>query len=207
MFVPDSCLVDEAARDPVAAAAARRPDGLALITGVTSLTWSDVDRQVTAAAHRIAALAPPGERVAIVLGNSIEFVATYFGVLRAGRVAVPLNPAYTADELDFAITDSRAAVVVAGQAGQERLRSSAPTRVHPNFDLDLAAPAEGLPPVSAGELAVLLYTSGRAGGRRARCSPTRRWRPTTTSSTRSTRRWSARTTSCCSPCPSSTPTG
>jgi len=163
MFVRDFCLVDEAARDPVAGAAARRPDGLALISDDTTLTWSDVDRRVTAAAHRIAALVPLGARVAIVLGNSIEFAVVYFGVLRAGRVAVPLNPGYAADELDFAITDSQAALVVAGGAVQERLRSSGPTRVPPNFDLDLPAPAGELPEVAAGDLAVLLYTSGTSG--------------------------------------------
>lgn len=161
MFVPDSCLVDEAARDPVAGAAARRADGLALITGYTTLTWADVDRRVTAAAHRIAALVPPGERVAIVLGNSIEFAATYFGVLRAGRVAVPLNPGYTADELEFAITDSGAALIVAEEESAARLRSSGPPRVRPQFDLD--SPGADLPVVSARDLAVLLYTSGTSG--------------------------------------------
>jgi long-chain acyl-CoA synthetase len=159
MFVPDSCLVDEAARDPVAGAALNRPGGLALITGETVLTWADVDRRVTAAAHRIAALVAPGERVAIVLANSIEFVVTYFGVLRAGRVAVPLNPGYTADELDFAITDSGAALIVAEEAGVER--SSGPPRVRPHFDLEVEQ--ADLPVVAARDLAVLLYTSGTSG--------------------------------------------
>ncbi|WP_240669734.1 AMP-binding protein [Actinoplanes solisilvae] len=152
--------MDEAARDPVAGAAANRPDSPALITGETVLTWSDVDRRTTAAAHRIAGLVPPGARVAIVLANSPEFVATYFGVLRAGRVAVPLNPAYTADELEFAITDSGAALIVAEDA-RDRPGSSGPPRVRPEFDLEGAR--GDLPAVSGGDLAVLLYTSGTSG--------------------------------------------
>ncbi|MCM4077185.1 AMP-binding protein [Actinoplanes sp. TRM88002] len=147
--------MDEAARDAVAAAAAHRPTGPALITGETTLTWSDVDRRVTAAAHRIAGLVSPGGRVAIVLGTSIEFVVTYFGVLRSGRVAVPLNPAYSEGELEFAITDSAAELVVAEEDG--------PGRVRPQFDLDSAEPAGGLPQVKARDLAVLLYTSGTSG--------------------------------------------
>nr|WP_308208506.1 AMP-binding protein [Actinoplanes aksuensis] len=147
--------MDEAARDPVAEAAARRPAGPALITGETTLTWSDVDRRVTAAAHRIAALAPPGGRVAIVLGTSVEFVVTYFGVLRSGRVAVPLNPAYSASELEFAVADSGAELIVADEDG--------PGRVRPQFDLDPAAPPAELPQVAADDLAVLLYTSGTSG--------------------------------------------
>ncbi|MDY7084825.1 MAG: AMP-binding protein [Actinomycetota bacterium] len=149
--------MDEAARDPVAGAAARRPEGLALIATDAELTWSELDRRVTAAAHRVAALAPPGERVAIVLGNSIEFVVSYFGVLRAGRVAVPLNPGYTADELDHVLADSGAALVV----GADHSPGDSPPRVRASLDLE--GPEGELPYVSAGDLAVLLYTSGTSG--------------------------------------------
>src|SRR4051794_40388166 len=45
--VPDSGLVKEPARDPVAAAAVRRPDGIALVAGNTTLTWAHVDARVT----------------------------------------------------------------------------------------------------------------------------------------------------------------
>ncbi|WP_250027993.1 class I adenylate-forming enzyme family protein [Paractinoplanes maris] len=147
--------MDEAARDPVAVAARRRPDSPAIITGEITLSWSDVDRRVTAAAHRIAALVPPGARVAIVLATSADFVVTYFGVLRAGRVAVPLNPGYSPAELDHAIADSGATLVIAEDGG--------PDHVRPDFDPDPAAPAAELPPVAASGLAVLLYTSGTSG--------------------------------------------
>jgi len=158
-FVSDSCVVEKAARDPVSSAAARRPDGPALITSETTLTWAEVDARVETAARWLAERVPPGERVAIVLGNSIEFVATFFGTLRAGRVAVPLNPGYAADELEFAVTDSGAALIVAGEAERSRLRSAAVPCVPPEF----ADAAGELPPVSASDLAVLLYTSGTSG--------------------------------------------
>jgi len=153
--------VEEAARDLVAAAAARRPDGPALITAETTLTWSEVDSRVAAAASRVAALTAPGDRVAIVLGNSVEFVAAYFGTLRAGRVAVPLNPSYTADELDYAFTDSGAALIVAEGTAPAALRSSQARRVP--ADLGLEAAAGSLPQVAGSDLAVLLYTSGTSG--------------------------------------------
>ena len=153
--------MEEAARDPVAAAAARRPDRPALITADTILTWADVESRVALAAGRLAARTAPGDRVAIVLGNSVEFVAAYFGALRAGRVAVPLNPAYTADELDFAFTDSGAALIVAEEAALSGLPSWEPRRVRP--DLGSEAAAGSLPRVASGDLAVLLYTSGTSG--------------------------------------------
>ncbi|MEU4239343.1 AMP-binding protein [Actinoplanes sp. NPDC026619] len=145
--------------DPVAAAAASRPDHPALITADTTLTWAELDARVDAAARRLVMLARPGERVAIVLGNSIDFVVTFFGTLRAGRVAVPLNPGYTADELAFVVGDCQAAVVVAEQAARAKLRSATPPCVPP----DLGTATGDLPEVAAGDLAVLLYTSGTSG--------------------------------------------
>lgn len=102
--------------------------------------------RVDEAARGVAERVPPGARVAIVLGNTIEFVTTYFGVLRAGRVAVPLNPAYPADERDFAVEDSGAALVI--------------TRAE---ECPRSAVRREMPLVKAGDLAVLLYTSGTSG--------------------------------------------
>ncbi|WP_239163044.1 AMP-binding protein [Paractinoplanes rishiriensis] len=151
--------MDVPARDPVAAAAARRPHHPALITPDATLTWAELDARVQEAARRLVMLARPRDRVAIVLGNTVDFVVTYFGTLRAGRVAVPLNPGYTADELDHAIGDCQATVVVADLAERAKLRSPTPPCVPP----DLGAATGDLPEVRAGDLAVLLYTSGTSG--------------------------------------------
>ena len=69
--MPDSSLVDE-----IAVAAKSRPDHPALITPMSTLTWAEVDARVEAAARRLVMLARPRERVAIVLGNSVDFVIT-----------------------------------------------------------------------------------------------------------------------------------
>jgi long-chain acyl-CoA synthetase len=146
-------------RDEVAAAAASRPEKAALITPEGALTWAEVDARVSAAAAGVIRRTKPGDRVAIVLGNTVDFVAAYFGTLRAGRVAVPLNPGYTADELDYAFSDSGAALIVAEEPSTAALPSWEARRVH--LDPDLAA--ESLPQVDRDALAVLLYTSGTSG--------------------------------------------
>ena len=140
--MPDSGLVEEPARDAIAEAAARRPGRPALIAGDVVVTWAELDTRVSGAAGWIASRTEPGDRVALLLGNTVDFAVAYFGALRAGRVAVPLNPAYTADERDHAITDSGAALVVS-EPGES----------------DGTAPA--VP--RSGDLAVLLYTSGTSG--------------------------------------------
>jgi long-chain acyl-CoA synthetase len=136
--------VEEPARDPVAEAAGRRPDRPALIAGNTAVTWAELDTRVSAAAKWIASRTAPGDRVALLLGNTVEFAVVYFGTLRAGRVAVPLNPGYTADERDHAIADSGASLVVDGPPGPAETGDTP------------AVP-------KSNDLAVLLYTSGTSG--------------------------------------------
>ena len=53
-----------------------------------------------------------GDRVALVLPNSPQFVIAFYGALRAGAVVVPCNPLYTAPELQHQLADSGATVVV-----------------------------------------------------------------------------------------------
>src|SRR2546422_8348078 len=63
------------------------------------MTWAELDAQVDLIAAGLMALDLPYEgwpaRVAIVLPNVPEFAACFFGALRAGLIAVPVNPGYT----------------------------------------------------------------------------------------------------------------
>jgi long-chain acyl-CoA synthetase len=161
--VPDSGLVEDEARDLVREAAHRRPAAAALIAGDATLRWADLDTRVEAAAGRLAALCPtPGERVALVLGNTIHFAVAWFGILRAGLVAVPLNPGYAADELAYAISDSGAGVVVADEAAGSGLRLARATPV-PSRELTGDGPRAAFDRPARDQLAVLLYTSGTSG--------------------------------------------
>ena len=54
-----------------------------------------------------------GDRVAIVVPNSPQYVMAYYAILRAGGVAVPCNPLYVARELQYQIKDSGARVIFA----------------------------------------------------------------------------------------------
>ena len=54
----------------------------------------------------------PGERVAIMLPNLLQYPVALIGALRAGLVVVNVNPLYTATELEFQLEDSGAAAIV-----------------------------------------------------------------------------------------------
>src|SRR5437867_3402180 len=53
-----------------------------------------------------------GDRVALVLPNSPQFVIAFYGALRAGAVVVPCNPLYTPPELLYQLADSGSTIVV-----------------------------------------------------------------------------------------------
>lgn len=54
----------------------------------------------------------PGDRVALLLPNSPQYIIAYYGVLKAGAVVLPLNPLYTESELTYHLTDSEAKAII-----------------------------------------------------------------------------------------------
>ena len=97
----------------LANAVARRPQGLALICGEERLSYVELDALVGEAAGGLRALGVgKGDRVAMVLGNSIEFVVVLFAAARLGAVSVPLNIRHTLAENSHIIKDCAAKVVV-----------------------------------------------------------------------------------------------
>ena len=101
-----------------------------------------------------------GERIAILAANRSEFIAAYFGILRAGLVAVPVNFKFPARQIDFVLRDSDARLVFCDAARRKDVPSDLPA-------VDLAALAAG-PRFEAvrpaqGETAMFLYTSGSTG--------------------------------------------
>src|SRR5688572_13882991 len=100
--------------DLLTEAAAESPDRLAVVeAGGRSLTWADLDDEVGRVATGLAAAGMvAGYRVLLAVGNRIEFVTTYLGILRAQLVAVPVNPRATVGELARLIADSGSRLVV-----------------------------------------------------------------------------------------------
>ncbi len=171
----------------VAEAADEVPDRQALVeSGGRSLTWSRLEDEVARIAtglgtHGIRA----GQRVMIAVGNRIEFVTTYLGVLRAQVVAVPVNPRSTAGEVARMIADSGTRLVVADETAVDVLRRAlaelgdvaVPTVVitgaepgpgELGLDALRAEVVRPVPPLPDPErLAALLYTSGTSGLPRA----------------------------------------
>src|SRR6476661_8363619 len=78
-----------------------------------SLTFGDIDRLSRAlAAYLQECNLARGRRVAIMLPNVLQYPVALAAVLRAGYIAVNVNPLYTARELEHQLHDSGAEAVV-----------------------------------------------------------------------------------------------
>src|SRR5271156_5360740 len=75
-------------------AVAAAPDSVALRHLDAVLTYRELGRAVEALAQRLATMVEPGETVALVLPNSIEFHLAYFAALKALAAPALLNPVY-----------------------------------------------------------------------------------------------------------------
>ena len=122
----------------------------------------------------------PGDRVAVQVEKSIEAVMLYLATVRAGGVFLPLNPAYTADEVAYFLGNAEPRVFLCDPAHENDLRpiaAKAGTRLEtlgvlrdPNdppgtlFEAD-PGPGATFDDVERGpdDLAAILYTSGTTG--------------------------------------------
>lgn len=57
----------------------------------------------------------PGDRVAVALMNSVEFLEAYFAIAKIGGILVPLNWRLVADELQFILKDSGSSTLIFGE--------------------------------------------------------------------------------------------
>ena len=79
------------------------------------MTWGEFDKKANRFANLLLSRGiKKGDRVAILLMNSIEWLPVYFGVLKAGALAVPLNYRYTAEEIKYCLKLSDSSVLVFG---------------------------------------------------------------------------------------------
>ncbi len=79
------------------------------------ITWETFDRKANCFANLLLTRGcKKGDKVAVLLMNSIEWLPIYFGILRAGAIAVPLNYRYTADEIKYCLKKADCSILVFG---------------------------------------------------------------------------------------------
>ena len=107
----------------------------------------------------------PGDPVALVLPNVPAFAVAFLAVLRAGAVAVPLNPAFKEPELEFHFRECGVRAIVADARSAESCGAIASRMPGPGrvlVDLDGRGPAPAVA-ASPDDDAVFQYSSGSTG--------------------------------------------
>src|SRR5271156_3709998 len=102
-------------------AVAAAPDSVALRHLDAVLTYRELGRAVEALAQRLATMVEPGETVALVLPNSIEFHIAYFAALKALAAPALLNPVYPAAELSRLLRGATPRAVLCAPSTREKV--------------------------------------------------------------------------------------
>ncbi len=146
----------------------------AVITPERTLSFSELHRLSSRFSAGLAALGlAPGECVTLCIRNGWRWPVAYYGVLRAGAVAVPLNAHATLPEARFAAANCNSVLTVlcnatlpAGSPPKESQPAALPNSV--SFDEVLDRGERALrawcdPVVSSNDLCAICYTSGTTG--------------------------------------------
>lgn len=133
--------------------ALRYPDHNAIVFYDAPMTYARLKREVdTMAGYLQAQGVKKGDRVLLYMQNSPQYVISYYAILRADAVVIPVNPMNRAAELEHYISDTGSTVCMAGQElagfiapliGETNLEqvivASYNTYINPETDLTLPA--------------------------------------------------------------------
>lgn len=141
------------------------------------LSYGDIDAQAANMAGALLTLgASAGDRIVVQVEKSPENVALYLGAMRAGLVYVPLNTAYTTEEIRYFLGDAEPEIFICAPEKEAALSSVAKDQGVAHL-LTLSACGDGtlmeatenatafknIAVRNKNDLAVILYTSGTTG--------------------------------------------
>ncbi len=125
-----------------------------------------------------------GDRVALLWENSFEYVAAYYGILKAGAVTVAINTEIVAEDLAYLLNDSEAVALIAHKKYRATIQQIADSLdwlklVVSDAEVDVSGPIETILPLEVilsndnvespavrvidPDLASIIYTSGSTG--------------------------------------------
>ena len=147
-----------------------RPQSLAVVAGPESLSFEELYGRVMALAGKLRASGiEKSSRVAVLLGNSLDFVETFHALMQLEAVLVPLNLRLAPAEISWQLADVGAGFLL---TDNKHLAQARETGAGPNIRLfnlselkNLPAQPEITSPESyrASDLHTLIYSSGTTG--------------------------------------------
>ncbi len=159
--------------DLLSAGVRRNPGQACVVEGDRSLTFADVHRRaalLAGALHRFGI--QPGDRVALLALNELEYLEISVGVNRAGAVLLPLNYRLAVPEMAWIVADASPSLLIHGPGYEEHAAALGVPTWHlgaagfgdPYEERLATAEADPtMPFYPAGDLAQVMYTSGTTG--------------------------------------------
>jgi long-chain acyl-CoA synthetase len=172
--------------------ASKRPEHPAIINGTKTVSYAELSCRSAAIAAQLRKIGiRKGDKVGLLFPNHHEFVACFFGILRAGATIVLVNPLLKSDEIAHIISDAGATAFIVHPSGVEEVYSALGQLENLRHILLASDPA--FPPISmstgdkkvttialtedaeptapflseridaANDLALIMYTSGTTG--------------------------------------------
>jgi acyl-CoA synthetase (AMP-forming)/AMP-acid ligase II len=135
----------------------------------TEYTYLELDAMTVGVARALSKRGlKRGDRVAILSANRAEYLAAYFGIMRAGLVAVPVNYRFPKQTIDFIIKDAGAKLVFCDRASRENCPEKLPVVVfggdgRESFGRFVEPGGFKTVTPKKAEPAMFLYTSGSTG--------------------------------------------
>ncbi len=169
-------------------AAALHPNKVAVIHDDQRTTYSQLNTLAgKMAVHLHQSGIAKGDRIALLLENSTEYIIAYYAALKAGAVAAPLNPALKPDGLNYLLKDLEPSAVIASFKSERLLKAADLNSIdlkhliiktpkqewqhtpfktttfeesitNPTWPTNLTSPT-----MSADDLSSIIYTSGSTG--------------------------------------------
>jgi fatty-acyl-CoA synthase len=142
-----------------------RPDHPAVVFGAKVLTHAELhDRAARLASVLTAGGVQPGDRVALLLHNRIEFVEGLLACHRLAAIAVPINFRLAPDEIDYILADSGAVALIADTPCPETaVRMTLEVGPYYEAAVASASPRRESPELLDDDVAIICYTSGTTG--------------------------------------------
>src|SRR6185437_6902073 len=174
--VPAFCERPKSVWGMVADAARRNPHGEALVCGDVRMNWHEVAQRsarIAGGLHELGVRA--GDRIALLLGNRIEFVLAMFAASHLGAIVVLLGTRQQKPEIAHVLTDCGAMMLIHEVSLSDRLPDPADVSelryriaigdsgVSAFADLANSAPLPAPAEVGEEDTAMILYTSGTTG--------------------------------------------
>lgn len=145
--------------------ALHRPDSIAILDTQGAHTYETLWFKSAQIAHQLLAGRSDlnQERIAFMVSPGLDYVATIWGIWKAGGIAVPLCLSYPLPSLAYVIEDTQAAALVVEPTFSELLQDYAQEKAIPFHrvkDLQVGPVTSDLPDLNLSRGALILYTSG-----------------------------------------------